>query len=184
MRHVICCWCNTDAEVFETHVPLHFCGKRNIGLGFEKCLDVLFLSGYERLSDTYRQSLQDVGYRVHDLSAIYSALAEKYSPLNRFGDYEKKCFLRWPAIATYFPGERIVHYDGDIVLNEGPAVIARLLERRTFVLQGCPALTSISNQDWFSQYQEQLNDFGNDIEGYSQRAWKERKGWEISEQQK
>jgi hypothetical protein len=184
MRNVICCWCNKDAEAFENHVPLYFCGKRNVKLGFENRIDVLFLSGYERLDETYKQNLQDVGYRVHDAGAIYNELAGRYSALHRFGDYEKKCFLRWPVIATVFPRESIIHYDGDVVLNEDPAVIARLLERKTFVLQGCPALTAISDQNWFTQYQEQLDLFVKDIEEYSARAWKERKGWEISERDK
>ena len=180
MRNLICCWCNTDAETFEDRVPLSFSGKRNKSLGFENSIDVMFLSGFELLAEAYKGGLTDAGYRLHDLSRIYREFAAKYSQLDRFGDYEKKCFLRWPVIASYFQGEPIVHYDGDIVFNEDPAVISRLLQLRTFVLQGCPALTAIHDLRWFAQYQEQLNLFVNDIEGYSQRAWKEREGWELT----
>ena len=180
MRNLICCWCNKDPETFENHVPLSFSGNRNTKLGFENTIDVLFLSGFERLTEAYKEELRDTGYRLHDVSGIYSKLATRFSQLDRFGDYEKRCFLRWPIIARYFPREPIAHYDGDIVFNEDPATIARLLKHRTFVLQGCPALTAISDDGWFAQYQEQLNLFVNDIEGYSQRAWKERAGWEIS----
>ena len=181
MRNLICCWCDRDAETFESRVPLTFSGTRNAKLGFENRIDILFLSGLELLTEAYQEGLKNVGYRLHDVSGIYREFATRFSPLNRFGDYEKKCFLRWPVISSYFPGEPIVHYDGDVVFNEDPAVIARLLSLRTFVLQGCPALTAIRDESWFAQYQEQLNLFVKDIEGYSKRAWKERVGWEISE---
>ena len=181
MRNLICCWCNGDSETFENQVPLSFSGNRNTKLGFDNRIDILFLSGFERLTEAYKEELQDTGYRLHDVGGIYREFANRFSQLDRFGDYEKRCFLRWPIIASYFPGEPIVHYDGDIVFNEDPAVLARLLKHRTFVLQGCPALTVISDEAWFARYQEQLNLFVNDIEGYSQRAWKERSGWEVSE---
>ena len=181
MRNVICCWCNKDSETFENHVPLSFSGNRNKKLGFANRIDILFLSGFERLTEVYKEDLKDTGYRLHDVSGIYREFATRFPQLDRFGDYEKKCFLRWPTIASYFPGEPIVHYDGDIVFNEDPVMLARLLKHRTFVLQGCPALTVISDQGWFARYQEQMTLFVNDIEGYSQHAWKQRAGWEISE---
>src|SRR5262249_25301653 len=49
---------------------------------------------------------------------------------------------------------------------------------------GCPALTAISDQNWFEQYQKQLNLFADDVRGYSELAWTERKGWETSEREK
>src|SRR5262249_6592551 len=131
-----------------------------------------------------KRSLQEVGYRVHDVSKIYSELANAYAALDPFGDYEKKCFLRWAVISTCFPGEQIIHYDGDVVFNEDPDVISRLLRGKTFVMQGCPALTAISDQNWFEQYQKQLNLFADDVRGYSELAWTERKGWETSEREK
>src|SRR5262249_32292468 len=76
------------------------------------------------------------------------------------------------------------HYDGDVVFNEDPDVVANLLHGKTFVLQGCPALTSISDHGWFDQYREQLDRFTNDVRGYSELAWTERDGWETSEREK
>ena len=139
MRNVICCWCNKNADAFENHVPLYFSGKRNQKLGSKTTIDTLFLSGHELLSENYKRSLQEVGYRVHDVSKIYSELANAYAALDPFGDYEKKCFLRWAVISTCFPGEQIIHYDGDVVFNEDPDVIPRLLRGKTFVMQGCAA---------------------------------------------
>ncbi len=181
MRNVICYWCGKNSDDFEKHVPLLFSGKRNLKLGFRNNIDILFLAGYDQLSERYRQDLSDTGYELHDVSSIYRDLEMKYPALNEFGEYEKKCFLRWPVISSYFPGESIIHYDGDILFNEDPEVIGRLLQGKTFVAQGCPALASISDQAWFTQYREQLDLFANDIRRYSERAWAERTGWEASE---
>ena len=184
MRNVICCWCTRKPNEFEDHVPLYFVGMRNMKLGFNSKIDLLFLSGLELLCDDYKDNLRAVGYTLHDASGIFRSLAMKYTALDRFGNYEKKCFLRWPVISSYFAGESIIHFDGDIVFNENPDVISGLLQGKTFVLQGCPALTSICNRLWFSRYSEQLDMFVKDIEGYSAKAWKERDGWEISEESK
>jgi hypothetical protein len=184
MGNVICCWCDKDPERFESHVPLLFAGRRNLKLGFSNDLDVLFLQGYDLLRDGYKEQLKEVGYRLHDVSDLYAAAAAKYAALKAFGGYEMKCFLRWPVIASYFPGARIIHYDGDIVFNEDPAVVERLLEGKTFVLQGCPAVTCISDADWFSQYREHLDRFVADPVAYSAQAWREREGWQVSATQK
>jgi len=184
MRHVICCWCDTDANRFENHVPVLFSGSRNLRLGFSNEIDLLFLSGYELLAEDYKSGLREVGYTLHDLARIYSEVESKYSSLQRFSNHVIKYFLRWLVISAYLGKEPIIHYDGDIVFNEDPVVIGKLLKGRTFVLQGCPALTVITDQSWFSQYKDHLAVFANDIEGYSTNAWKERVGSEITERGK
>ncbi len=180
MKSVIIAWCNTDTHGFESHVPLKFVGQRNKKLGFSNDIHVLFLDGFLRLNDSYKTELTHLGYTLHDVAPVYQALAQKYVQLDQFGDYEKKCFLRWPAIEQYFPGEAIIHYDGDIVFNEDPAVIARLVASKTFVLQGCPAFTVVHDRVWFEQYRQQLDLFVKDINGYSKCAWQKRVGWEIT----
>ncbi len=180
MKNFIVAWCKTNSEDFESNVPLHFVGKRNLKLGFKNNINILFLGGYKLLGDQYKKSLIDLGFSLFDCSDIFSGFDKKYFQLDRFGDYEKKCFLRWLVIKKFFSGEKIVHYDGDIVFNQDPAVIEKLVKNKTFILQGCPAFTVISDLDWFKQYEEQLNLFVRDIEGYSKNAWEERKGWEVT----
>lgn len=184
MRNVICCWCNGDSTSFENHVPLLFVGERNLKLGFKNDIDILFLHGYELLNENYRSALKGIGYELSDAQKIFLDLDKKYDKLEMFGSYEKKCFLRWLVISQYFCGEHITHYDGDVIFNEDPRILRQALSGKTFVLQGCPALTCISDQTWFLQYQEQLALFSADIKGYSEKAWMEREGWESSHQQK
>ena len=184
MRNVICAWWDTDTDSFETQIPLHFIGKRNVLLGYDNKIDVLLLGGYDLLNDQYKDELKSVGYRLHNVKTIYHTISKSYPALSGFNKYETKCFLRWLVISNYFRGDSIIHYDGDVVFNENPSVISALLKGKTFVLQGCPAVTCISDPAWFSQYEEQLKAFSADIMEYSRNAWLERDGWEISHDEK
>jgi hypothetical protein len=158
-------------EKFEQAVPLHFVGRRNQRLNFSSKLDVLFLEGFERLDERYKANLVESGYTLHDANSIYAELEPSFQALKQFGDYEKKCFLRWLVIARYFAKEKIIHYDGDIVFNDSPARIAEKLSGKTFILQGCPALAVVTQPDWFDQYYQHLTLFTNDIATYSAQAW-------------
>lgn len=184
MKSVICVWCNKNSQAFEKQIPLEFLGYRNNALSFSNQIEILFLDGFDRIDEQYKNSLKQLGYNIHDCSNIFRLLDNKYKTLERFGDYEKKCFLRWLVIHEYFCGEAIVHYDGDIVFNENPLILQNKMQKKTFVLQGCPAVTCVSDQDWFNQYQTQLELFVNDIEEYSKQAWREREGWELSQENK
>lgn len=178
MQNVIVAWCNNNSVSFENIVPLEFSGRRNNQLGFKDKINVLFLEGYELLDENYKKSLQELGYELHDNEKIYKELNNKYNNLSRFGDYEKKCFLRWLVISEYFGGDDIIHYDGDVVLNEAPATIQEKVRGMTFVLQGCPAVTVISDNNWYSQYKCNLDLFVSDIVDYSTKAWKSNLGRE------
>ncbi|MBD2775935.1 hypothetical protein [Iningainema tapete] len=184
MKSVICVWCNNNSHEFEQQIPLNFLGKRNHALGFSNQFEILFLDGFDRIDQQYKNSLEELGYSLHDCSKIFASLSNQYSALSRFGDYEKKCFLRWLVIEQYLSGEAIAHYDGDIVFNEDPSILQQKMHNKTFMLQGCPALICISDKDWFNQYQSQLEVFVNNIEEYSEQAWQEREEWELSQENK
>ncbi|QQR49676.1 hypothetical protein IPF37_02430 [bacterium] len=180
MKNVIVAWCAESEITFERHVPLAFVGRRNRQLGYSNDIAILFLQGLQLLSDAYKTELRTLGFTLYDASSLYQAHAQRYTQLDRFGDYEKKCFLRWLVIRDVFQNQPVIHYDGDIVFNEDPKIIAEKLTGTTFVLQGCPAFTVISDTGWFVQYQAQLDRFVSNIEEYSAQAWQQRVGWEIS----
>lgn len=184
MRNVVVAWNRFDSQQFENLIPLRFMGTRSARLDFKAKIDLLFLDGLDLLQGEYRRTLEELGYEIHDLTGGFLRLSEKYTTLDMFGEYEKRCFLRWLLISEYFPGESIIHYDADMVLNEDPVVLCEKVRGKTFVLQGCPALTCISDANWFSEYKNHLDQFAGDIDGYSRDAWSEREGWERSEQDK
>jgi hypothetical protein len=177
---IIVAWANADTVSFENHVPLKWVGKRNRELGSKNNITVVFLEGMERLSAQYLAELTSLGYTIVDAYKSYQRYSDQLLSLNRFGDYEKKCFLRWLVIEELFGTGRIIHYDGDIVFNEIPERIDECVAPYNFVLQGCPAVVSIINRDWFKCYKNELYLFVKDIVGYSNKAWEERAGYEIS----
>ncbi|MCK4650941.1 hypothetical protein KAT08_02075 [Candidatus Babeliales bacterium] len=180
MKNVIVRWCYKNERAFEEFAPLKFVGERNQKLGFSNDMHIVLLDGFDRLSEHYKISLKNLGYTLHDASKSYKYFEEKYHQLHRFTDYEKKCFLRWLVIDQIFFGEKIIHYDGDIVFNEDPEIISKKVAGKTFVLQGCPAFTVISDVNWFEQYIKAFDEFANNIEAYSENAWKQRDGWEVT----
>jgi len=104
MKNVIVAWCKNKEKDFEDFVPLLFVGKRNKRLGLSNDLNVLFLGGYDLLNERYKNELSKLGFTLHDVSDLYMHFSDKYYQLNRFGDYEKKCFLRWLVIKEFFAG--------------------------------------------------------------------------------
>ena len=149
-------------------------------MGFSNDINVLFLDGYYSLGEKYKKSLYELGYSIYNCEDIYKEINSNYNILDRFGDGRKKCFLRWLVIDKFFPNEKIIHYDGDIVFNENPKIIKEKFANKTFVLQGCPAITSVSDSAWFIEYKKHLDLYAKNIEQYSNDAWEERNGWEIT----
>jgi len=180
MHQVIVAWTDKNSFGFEANLPLLWSGKRNLKLGSKNKIDILFLSGYQNLGGKYLSSLKNVGYSVYDASRIYDHYSSKYKQLNRFRDYEKKCFLRWLVLKNFYKRAPIIHFDGDIVFNQTPERLAQRLGKYTFILQGCPALASLKNPSWLKAYQKSLNQFAKDIDKYSLQAWNQRQGWKKS----
>ncbi|HVF39999.1 MAG TPA: hypothetical protein VM939_08860, partial [Gemmatimonadaceae bacterium] len=180
MRHVIVAWANSDADSFEAHVPLEFTAKRYRARGYTAAFKVVMLRGYENIGTHYRGRLLDLGFEIVDASDSYREARSTFDCLSRFGEYELSCFLRWPVLRKLFGDEGVIHYDGDVVLNVPPEDVESILAGSTFVLQGCPAFTIISDPAWYEAYETELRHFAADIDGYSATAWSERAGWEKS----
>lgn len=179
MRPVIVLWVSAGGNAaFEAAVPLEMVGLRNRQLGFSNAIDIVFAEGFAHLSEAYKVGLRDLGFALHDAEKIFRPYAERFATLDHFGVFLKNCFLRWLVVAELFRGESILHFDGDVMFNECPTVLARLFAGRTILLQGCPALTAISDPRWFQQYEAELTAYARDIDGYSAQAWRERAGWE------
>ena len=177
---------HSSAEWFEAEVPFGFVGEQLGSFGGH--FVIIFLAGFDRLSRAYTAQLRQAGFDLVDYSAETRQLERNFSGLGRFGDYGCFCFLRWLALHQYVQREniteQIIHLDGDVVFNASPAEIAHDLSGRTFVLQGCPALASISDHRWLDQYAGALVDFSRDPDCYCARAWSERAGLEDSSKQR
>ena len=171
MRSIIVAWNKGDEVSFERQVPLLFNARRNRKLGSSRTFDLLFLEGMTQLSAGYREKLSNSGYVLHDASAIYQSLCGRYRALERFGNYERNCFLRWLVIHEYFGDIRFVHYDGDVLFNATPEELEDAFQGLTFILQGCPAVTFVSDPAWIKSYIKQFELYYNAMENYSRAAW-------------
>ena len=178
MKHIIVAWSQGSASTFESMVPLAFIGKRNLMLGFGNNIHVVFLAGLKNLEDAYKAELTNLNYTLHDAENLYNNIEARYPAISRFGDNAKKWFLRWLVIKELFAGEPFIHYDGDIVLNESLHEIEQRVHGMTFVLQGCPALTVVSDLAWLEQYEKEFTKFMTNADSYCNDAWLQRSGWE------
>lgn len=169
-KNIIIVWYEESFGSLEEKIPLLWAAKRNKKLGSHNPLTLIFLSGMTQLAPAYLQELKRVGYQLVDAETRYRDLAKRFQSLDRFGQYEKYCFLRWLVIAKLYPNQPLIHYDGDIVWEITPEVVSKLVRSKTFVLDGCPAFTVISDSRWFTLYEQELNKFVINPEKYG-RDW-------------
>lgn len=170
-------WCVGSEEAFRKNIPLEILGESMRKFNTTMSVHVVILEGGELLSDNYRKSLQNFGIIFTDYSEAFKKIIEKFPAVNKqYSRYERNCFLRWIAIREIIEkegrtAEQCWHIDSDIVLHASLDELAGDTKGKTFMLQGCPVLTSISDFKWFQQYEEQLSLLNNDITGFSQEAW-------------
>jgi len=180
MHHVIVAWARSNAEAFEAQIPLEFLARRYRARGYSAQFKVVMLHGQDKFDRRYVDSLANLGFHLEDANGLFSEAHSRFASLDRFGEYETSCFLRWPVLRRLFGSDPLIHYDGDVVLNVAPEEVAARFADTTFVLQGCPAFTVVSTDAWYEEYESELMRFAADIDGYSAHAWRERDGWEKS----
>lgn len=174
-----------DGSLFERSIPLLFTADHLRRIGSREEFTVLFLDGFERLPGSYVRDLAARGFDVVDASAQLRKAAAAYPGLQRFRTYERLCFLRWLVLDEVAAGsDQPIHLDGDVVFGATPERVAESLAGRTLVLQGCPGLTAVGDRAWFGIYEEELDRFCRDVDGYSKAAWAAREGWEVSHQER
>jgi hypothetical protein len=180
MRVVIFAWASGTEADFEERFALALVGRHYRELGFSGPIDLVFLSDLGRLSPAYRAELERSGYELNDASAVFARIDESFPGLADLRLTERMWLLRWLVARERYEARPTLHLDADVVLNEDPAVVARLAEGLTFVLQGCPALAAISDPTWYVEWESALRAFSEDRDAYSRAAWAEREGWRIS----
>lgn len=167
LKSVIVVWYEESNVSLEEQIPLLWIAKRNKTLGSANPITLIFLEGMNKLAPVYLQELNRVGYDLIDAEGLYQKLANRFQALDKFGQYEKYCFLRWLVLKRLFPATPIIHYDGDIVWNVKPEYLAKLVAGKTFVFDGGPAFTAISDKKWLEVYERELNKLVRDPELYA-----------------
>lgn len=174
-------WCVKDETDFRNKNPFEFLGEsiRRFGGNIRMCL--VILEGRERLSEEYVDNLGRLGFEVIDWSEAFKSIVARFPRLTaHYSHYERNCFLRWIAFREILRDKgingQVFHIDSDLVFYAPLGKVTKDTAGMTFVLQGCPAFTSISDPRWFDTYERELALLEQDCEGYSAAAAKEKTG--------
>lgn len=167
-------WATGDECIFEESIPLLWHGEYLARQGWTNGIKLGFLEGIELLSADYRSKLEHLGYELIDCSTHIAACLQEYPALKTYKKTHRYWFLRWnvlDALTADLEGENtVVHLDADVVLMADPAELYQDVMGKTFVLQGCPVMTVISDREWFSVWRTELSAFLRAPEAYAQGA--------------
>ncbi len=170
-------WSSDREDLFEQAVPVLWHGEHLLKNGWGNPITLCFLNGLESLSSGYREYLVRLGYRVLDCAPLTTEFLKRYPRIRKLSINSRFWFLRWNVLqrlAAERVARTVLHLDGDVVLLVDPNQILRDVEGSTFMLQGCPALTVISDPDWFSIWEEELALLLEDRVSYLKKAHAEK----------
>ena len=172
-------WTKTDEHAFERSVPLLWHGEHLQKMGWSNEIILVFLEGLNILSKNYRRKLEILGYQILDCHTIANnIITHEYPQMKYFKQTSKYWFLRWNVlhhlILKAIAPQNVIHLDGDVVFMSDPHKIQQDVAGKTFVLQGCPAFTSLNREDWFRVWQKELALFLEDRRRYEFTALAEK----------
>jgi len=168
-------WCTKDEVLFRSKIPLELLGESLVRYKSSFSIKVIVMEGYCKLSLDYLHKLNSLGFEILDYEETFNEVLERFPNLNAFySHYERNCFLRWVVFKEIIKSEPNIkqfwHLDSDVILHTSLDEISSDTAGKTFMLEGCPVLTSVSDFDWFTTYETELFKLENDIIGYSQKA--------------
>lgn len=168
-------WCATDENSLKKAVPFEALAQSLKKYSQNSIIKLVVLEGYDRLSDTFLNHLNTLGFEIIDYTTEFSALLDRFPNIcQHYNQYERNCFLRWISFKEVTKKDEAIgqfwHLDCDVVLYTSLDDLAEGTKGKTFMLEGCPVFVSISNKNWFEVYAQELNKLEHDIDGYSLKA--------------
>lgn len=134
-------------------------------------INIVFLEGLEKLSPDVIRALEQSGAVIRDGSAATTLIRRQFPGLTaHYKPWGLNCFIRWLML------REMMHLDGlqqawlldtDLLLITSLRAFAATYSDRTFILQGCPSVGTISDQRWFDAYEAGLLELDKDPVGYS-----------------
>ena len=173
-------WCIDNEENFRKKIPLELLGEslKRFKSGIE--FRVVMLEGIGLLSKDYLSLLKGYGFTVIDYSRQFKEIVAAYENIDAgYSQYERNCLLRWIAFkqihnSATSPFQQFWHLDSDVVMHTSLENLAKDTAGKTFMLQGCPVLVSVSDPAWFDIYEQNLKLLNRDIVTYSFQASQEK----------
>jgi len=152
-------WTTGGDSSFEQAVPILWHGEHLRRNGWNNPISLCFLQGLELLSDNYRSRLIDLGYEIIDCSRLTGVIMDRYPRSRELVTTSRYWFLRWNVlrlVAEERAAKTVVHLDGDVVFLADPNKLYQEVKGKTFMLQGCPVMTVITDNSWFDVWEEEL----------------------------
>jgi hypothetical protein len=170
-------WTRGGDDSFEQSVPVLWHGEYLRRHNWDNPITLCFMQGFELLSNIYRKNLVDVGYEIINVASLVSTLTERYPRSRELSTTSRYWLFRWnilKSLAEDRSAQTVIHLDGDLVLLADPNQLYQEVAGKTFMLQGCPAFTAISDPAWFTAWEEELSRFFLDRPAYISAAMEEK----------
>ncbi|WP_298331400.1 hypothetical protein [Asticcacaulis sp.] len=172
---VVSAWShNGNAEELEAAVPLLFNGRRMRQLGMRNRITVLFLKGWSDLPQAYRDALLELGYDLIDGQSVAKQIEARIpvlvEALSTWGGIRHYGLLRFLVMREMFPGEGIITFDGDMVINAELDEIEAALGDRFYVLDDSSCFISIpKGHDFLDHFRDAAFLWNDDQDAFNRR---------------
>jgi hypothetical protein len=163
----------SDHKLAESIVPLLTHGKWIKINQWNNPITIIYMTGFQKISISYKKDLEDLGYNLIDATELSDALLVRYPKLKILDPYFRYTFLRWIVLKFLVDKNKITLpctcIGGDVFFMSEPSKIFNEIRAKTFVLQGCPDFLTINNNIWLDVYESEFNNFIQDSEYYHLR---------------
>lgn len=163
-------WCLNGEARFKENIPLGALGNSVVKFGSKQRIVVLVLEGFRDLSRRYIDECAAQNIDLVDFSEKFRLIVGKYENIDRYySRYERNCFLRWIAFDEYHKahgGGQFWHLDSDMAMCVSLDELAERTKGMTFMTLGCPCFLTVSREEWFETYKDELEKMDGDIAGY------------------
>lgn len=163
-----------DETHFEANVPLEFQGRLRKAWGQSNNIKIFIMSGASRLSPAYIESLEHLGYDVMNAEKYMEDILERFPKIAKLTPYYSYTYLRWIFAKSLIDNKILdfpyINIDADMVFLEDLEAISSDVQGKTFLLQGCPCFTPVSDMEWLVNYEKELAQYFDDPEVYHRNA--------------
>jgi hypothetical protein len=161
-----------DFDQFVRESPVHCLAASMRAAGSREPLHLL-VNDKGAMPETYLELLDSLGVTTICIEGMIEEIERGVPQLRFLPFFERACLLRWFVLDAFLQHQssrtrEVLVVDGDLIFLLAPEEISSAFSGRTFVLQGCPAFTFLSDpMEWITQYKRGLTNFLADIHGFS-----------------
>ena len=157
-------WWNNFSK-FVADSPIHLLAASIRATGCREKI-ILLINDVNKLPEDYYLLLNSLDVKIVNVDQMTSIITSGYPALASLNFYEMACFVRWLFIERYLRqyderAKDVLIVDGDVLFLVSPGLLRQAFSGRTFVLQGCPAITFLSEPlEWLDEYLQSFGVFG------------------------